>query len=367
MKVGISAIRTKDIKLNRWELITEIQKLGHDVIYIGQDNDKALHSDYEKYNVKFTSIPIERVNTNPIKELNTIFQSGKILKENGIDCLLVYGIRTFPAVVVAAKLAGIKNVVCVANGSGRLFKLQGFKGFITKMISYPMLAIAMSLSNHIFIQNKDDLNLLKSKNILLNNNYSVINGSGVNLKDFSQVPLNDEPIFTYIGRITADKGINELIESAFRVNKLYPEARFYLVGPMDDKSKINHQLLNKAINENFVKLVGKVSDVRPYIKKTRFFVMPSFYGEGVPRTILEAMSMGRPIITTDSPGCRETVEEEINGFKVPIKNVDKLTKKMLWMIENKEKVEEMGRNSRVICEEKFNVHEINKEMVSKLL
>lgn len=367
MNIGISAVRTKDIRLNRWELIEEIQKYGHNVFYFGMSNNKPPHTDYNKYGIEFISTSLKRSNVNVINELKTIRDYSKALKSKKIDSLLVYGIRTFPAVVIAAKLAGVKNVVCVVNGSGRLFKLKGMKGFITKLVSYPMLAYAFFLSNHIFFQNQDDLKLIKRKKLLLSTNYSVVNGSGVNLDEFPKVPLNKEPTFTYIGRITADKGVNEFIESALKVHEIYPEAKFYLVGPMDDSNKINNMLLKEAVDRGVIKLIGKVDDVRPSLKKTRVFVLPSFYGEGVPRTILEAMSMGRPIITTDSPGCRETVEDGVNGFKVPIKNTPKLIKKFLWMIENPEKAKEMGDNSRILAEEKFNVHNINKVMLKKLL
>lgn len=366
MNVGISAIRTKDTKLNRWELIKNIQENENKVFYIGQESNTVLHQDYNDLNVEFLSVPLQRVNTNPVKELYALSQTKKVLDTNKIDCLLIYGIRTFPTMVLAAKLAGVKTIVCIVNGSGRLFRLNNLKGYITKLISYPMLALAFTLSDFNFFQNGDDLELIKKKNLLLKKNYSTINGSGVNLSTFSVAPLTEEPVFSMISRLTASKGVIEYIEAAKIVKEKYPEAIFYLAGPIDDHT-IDTEYLKEAVENRTIILTGKLEDVKPLLKKTRIFVLPSYYPEGTPRSILEAMSMGRPVITTDAPGCKETVDQNVNGFKIPIKNVSKLVEKMLWMIKNPKDVETMGIKSRKICEEKFDVNKVNKIIIDKLI
>jgi len=146
----------------------------------------------------------------------------------------------------------------------------------------------------------------------------------------------------------------------------YPEARFYLVGPYEDDDRtINREVFERALAERVIEYIGPVEDVRPYITKSRVFVLPSYY-EGTPRTVLEAMAMGRPIITTDAPGCRETVEDGVNGFKVPVKNTDELIKKMLWMIVHPAETQQMGTKSRQMCEQRYDVKEVNKKIIAKL-
>jgi glycosyltransferase involved in cell wall biosynthesis len=366
MKVGISSIRTKDMRINRHELITKIQSLGHSVSYIGRDSVKGIHDDYEKYNVPFLTIPLGRSNTNPLKETKTILETKRVLQENNIEALIVYGIRTFPAMVLAAKLAGVKRVLCIVNGSGRLFQLKGIKGFLVKCVSYPMLWLAFLLSNSILFQNPDDLEMVKRKGLLWKRNYRTVNGSGVNLEEYPFCELVTKPVFSMISRITGSKGVNEYIQASSNVKQKYPDSTFYLIGPIDDEdSSINMTELQRAIDDETISLIGKVEDVRPYLTECRVFVLPSYY-EGTPRSVLEAMAMGRPIITTEAPGCRETVIEGANGLKVPVKNSNDLANSMIWMIENPEEVDNMGKESRRICEEKYNVHNVNEEIIKSI-
>ncbi|PIC77126.1 glycosyltransferase family 1 protein [Sporosarcina sp. P19] len=367
MKVGISSIRTKDMGINRHELINKLQTLGHSVTYIGRDSDSNIHQDYERFQVPFLTIPLGRSNTNPFKEIETIIKTKQVLKENEIDVLISYGIRTFPTMVVAARLAGVKKVLCIVNGSGRLFQLTGIKGFLVKCISYPMLWIAFLLSDSIFFQNPDDKNMIKGKGLLWKRNYETINGSGVNLEEYPFCKLERKPVFSMISRLTGSKGVNEYIQAASYVKQKYPEASFYLIGPIDEEDfSINMIELQKSVKNGIINLIGKVDDVRPYIIQSRIFVLPSYYPEGIPRSILEAMAMGRPIITNNSPGCRETVIDGKNGFLIQPKDVKELSDKMIWMINNEDPVLAMGKYSREICEEKFDIHKINNLMLAKL-
>lgn len=366
MNVAISAIRNKNAKLNRYELIGLIQSKGHSIYYIGQDSEDDLHPDYQNYNVNFLSIPLGRDNTNPFKEIISVLNAKKVIKENNIEALIVYGIRTFPTVVTAAKIAGVNNVLCIVNGSGRLFLMKGIKGFFVKLMSYPMLLLSFLLANNVLFQNSDDLNMIKSKGLLWRENYGIVNGSGVNLEDFKLSELPEESIFLMIGRLTGDKGVNEYIDAAIQVNAKYPEAKMYLVGPMDnDDLSLNLDKLNKAVANGNIILVGRVEDVRPYISKCRVYVLPSYH-EGTPRTVLEAMAMGRPIITTNVPGCKETVINGENGFLIPPKDSKILANKMIWMIENADKVRTMGIKSREICEQKYDVHKINRIILENI-
>ena len=366
MRIAISDLG-KGRKFIRGDLVRSLQEMGHQVCRIGQvPEGNHVHPEYEQNRVEYIGIPLKRTNTNPFKELGVIREARSALSKAGGRSLIIYGIRTFPSMVIAAKLSGVKQVLCIVNGTGRLFRIRGARGFALRLVSFPLLWFAFLLSNHVIFQNKDDLRLVRRKGLLWRSNYSIVNGSGVNLERFSVVGFPSEPAFTMIARLTGSKGVNEYVRAAVEVRKQHPEAQFYLVGPMDnDDRSVDIELLRDATNKGIVMMVGEVDDVRPYIEKTRVFVLPSYH-EGTPRTVLEAMAMGRPIITTDAPGCRETVEEGINGFKVPVSDVRSLVDRIIWMIENPDAVEEMGRNSRRICEEKYDVHKINSVIIERL-
>lgn len=366
MKIGISALNSRETKIGRKELVQAIKNKGDSIIYLGLETSTSnyIHPDYKKYDVHFQPIPLERSNINPLKEISSITKLIKILKINKLDSLIVYGIRTFPTLVISSKLAGVKRIVCIVNGSGRLFRLKGWKGYLARTTSYPMLWLSFYLANKVLFQNSDDLEMIRKKGLLIKKNYEVINGSGVNLQVFEYTSLEATPVFLMIGRLTGDKGVNEFVQAAKIVKEEFPSAIFNLVGPMDDlDSSLNMEQLNEAVNKEIINLQSKIEDVKPEIRKCRVFVLPSYY-EGTPRTVLEAMAMGRPIITTETVGCRETVIEGVNGFKVPVKDTEILALKMKWMILNPNEVEKMGQESRRIAEEKYDVYKVNEKILN---
>lgn len=367
MRVGISSIENSKGKLERAELVKALQDFDYKVYIVGPDSQQAIDPRYKELDIDFLTIPITRSTINPFQELKNLWKTRNIFKDNCVNALIVYGIRTFPALVIAAKFASVKQVLCVVNGSGRLFQLRGIKGFLIKLISYPMLCLSLALANGVVFQNSDDLHLLKSKRLLWRKNFSVVNGSGVNLEEFHHSYLEKKPIFSMISRLTRAKGVDEYIQAAYIVKEKYPDATFYLVGPIDDDDiSINKKAINEAMENGTVIVTGKVEDVKPYITQSRFFVLPSYYREGIPRAALEAMAMGRPIITTDSAGCRETVIDKYNGLLVKVRDVSDLAEKMLWMLENESEVEKMAKRSRTLCEEKFDVHKVNAFMLSTI-
>ncbi|MCC3670627.1 glycosyltransferase family 4 protein [Terrisporobacter mayombei] len=368
MRIAISsATQNKTMRIDRKELVSDLIGLGNEVVLLGPDSNGDIHDDYKRYGVEFGTIEIDRVNTNPIKEIISIKKIYRVLKEKKIDVLISYGIRSFPTMMIASKFAKVKTTLCVVNGSGRLFQLSGFRGLLVKAISYPMLIVAFLISDNILFQNRDDMEMINKKLLLWKKNFDTINGSGVNLEEYKLTKLEESDIFLMVSRITGSKGVNEYLYATENVKKIYPNAEFYLVGHMDNMDHtVDIDKLNYLINNNIINFVNGTNDIKSYISKSRYFILPSYYPEGVPRAVLEAMSMGRPIITTNSPGCKECVVEGENGFLVDPKAVDQLTEKMIWMMDNKEIVNEMGLNSRKLCESKFDINKINKKMIEKL-
>ncbi|QDY44836.1 glycosyltransferase family 4 protein [Planococcus glaciei] len=194
----------------------------------------------------------------------------------------------------------------------------------------------------------------------------MINGSGVNLNNFEKQPLPKQPIFLFVGRIIKDKGVTEYLEAAEMVKSKYPNSRIQLVGYFDtNPTAIKKEVISDYVDRGIIEYLGATDDVRPYLKECSIYVLPSYH-EGTPKSVLEAMATGRPIITTNAPGCKETVVEGVNGFLVPVKNSSKLAEKMIWMIENQDNIEKMGNKSLEICRDKFDVRKVNKTILSTM-
>jgi glycosyltransferase involved in cell wall biosynthesis len=229
------------------------------------------------------------------------------------------------------------------------------------------MELALAKTHKVFFQNPDDEALFRSLGILQRGRAStVLNGSGVDISMYTVTTLPETPHFLLIARLLGDKGVREYVYAAREVKAKQPTAVFSLVGWIDDNpDAVNQQELDSWIEEGIVNYKGKLADVRPAINACSVYVLPS-YREGTPRTVLEAMAMGRPVITTDAPGCRETVVHGDNGFLVPVKSVPELVEVMLQLIERPELVRKMGARSRQIAEQKYDVHKVNVHMLTEM-
>lgn len=365
--VAISILTTKKKNIpDRVELIKQLQDINCKVFYIGTREKSEINDYYKTNNVDFIETNVKRVQFNPFREFLNSLNITKELKHKKLDSILIYGVRTFPLMVFSAKRAKIKNIVCVVNGSGRLFTITGIKGKLLRFVSFPMLRRSLKNTAHVFFQNNDDLNLFKEKKMLKKSNYSLINGSGVNVEDFQFQELPKKNVFTMISRLTLEKGVLEYLEAATKVKETYPETTFLLAGPLDD-SRINLEDIKNLQNKGIVEYYGKTDNIKEILKNTKVFVLPSFYPEGVPRTNLEALAVGRPIITSNSPGCKETVINNHNGFLVEPNNSADLVEKMISMINlTDSKIKTMSENSRILAEKKFNVILVNQEIIKFL-
>lgn len=368
MKVAIITTYAHKVYTARKELLNELKRLDFQLTVMGPEKEELCLPELEKLDIEYIELNIQRVNLNPLKEILSVHDIQKKLMANKIDCVLVYGIRMIPSVVLAAKLAKVKRVVCIINGAGNLLMSNGAKSKIAQAISFPMLSLMLRQANKVIFQNKDDYKEFKRKHLVSENNICFTNGSGVNTTLYKPTPIPKELEFLLVTRVTGSKGTNEYVKASRVIKDRYPEARFGLVGPKDDNDgSVDWGAIEEAINEGALQYYGETQNVMKYLEKCRIYVFPSYYREGVPRSVLEAMAVGRPIITTNSPGCKETVTNGINGFLVPPKNTEALVDKITWMIENSEKVELMGNESRRLAVEKFDVNKVNEIIVQQLL
>jgi glycosyltransferase involved in cell wall biosynthesis len=226
--------------------------------------------------------------------------------------------------------------------------------------------LSLKSAKKIIFQNKDDQNLfLKLKIIKQKKLSDVVSGSGVDLKEYPISKLPKKPVFLMVARLLVDKGVREYVEAAKIVLSNYPNAIFYLAGYLDkNPSGITADELESWINEGIIAYLGEMKSVQSALKSCRYFVLPS-YREGTPRSSLEALSSGRPIITTDAPGCRETVVHKKNGLLVPIKNSVALADAMVTLLREKEKiVKRMAHESYLLAKSKYEINKVNKKMLA---
>jgi glycosyltransferase involved in cell wall biosynthesis len=226
--------------------------------------------------------------------------------------------------------------------------------------------VILKNAHKVIFQNPDNRQVFIDLGIVPKEKTVVINGSGVDVTYFDIKPLPDSPRFLLIARLLGDKGIREYVKAAKLVKQKYKSAVFQLVGPGDPSPDgISIEELERLNESNAVEYLGATKDVRPFIENCSVFVLPSYH-EGLPRTVLEAMATGRPILTTDVPGCRETVINGENGWLVEKGNVEQLAEKITWFIENQREWQRMANASRVMAEGKFDVHAVNAELIKTM-
>jgi glycosyltransferase involved in cell wall biosynthesis len=336
----------------------------------GLNDDQETQSQLQAWGVITHDVSMQRTGTNPLRDLSTLHSLYRLFREIKPDAVLGYTIKPVIYGTLAAWLARVPRRYVLITGLGYAFsdQAQGKRAIVLSVVRR-LYRMAIRRAHHVMFQNPDDQALFRSLGILPSHLPStVVNGSGVDVKHFEQAPLPDAPIsFLLTARLIADKGVRLYAEAAKKIKSKHPDAKFFLVGDLDDNPEsIKREELDAWIESGDIEYLGRLSDVRPALANAHVFVLPTYYREGVPRTILEAMAMGRPIITTDAPGCRETVVEGENGFLVPIKSVDALSEAMQRFVDQPDLVAKMGQRSWAIAEEKYDVHKVNAVMLEAM-
>lgn len=323
----------------------------------------AIRSSLEAFGVKVHDIPLARTGTNPLADLKLLWHLRGLCQGVRPDVFFGYTIKPVIYGTIAAWMAGVPRRFALVTGLGYAF--TGNRQGIVKRVASGLYRLALGRTHMVFFQNPDDEGLFRELGIAPAAIPSVVvNGSGVDVGTFpvTQLP-GSPPVFLLIGRLLGDKGVREFAAAARQVKALYPEVRFQAVGWVDSNpDAIAQSELDAWVADGALEYLGKLDDVRPAIAASTVYVLPS-YREGTPRTVLEAMAMGRPIITTDAPGCRETVIDGDNGFLVPVQSVEALVEAMLKFIKDPALAPRMGRRSRQIAEDKYDVHKVNAVML----
>jgi len=354
----------------RGELIKALISKGFEVHVAAPEIilDSQVHQRLSSLGCIVHDIYLKRTGVNPVHDVKTVLNLCFLMLKVRPDFVLTYTVKPVIYGIFAAWVAGVKNRFALITGLGYAFtgNDSGKRAFLRYVI-LRLYSFSLSRANFVFFQNPDDERLFRDLQLLATSAPScVVNGSGVDLSQFSVVPLPAKTTFLLIARLLGDKGVREYANAAQIVKAKYPQVKFKLVGWVDDNpDAILQQELNEWIEAGTLDFLGKLDDVRPAISESTVYVLPS-YREGTPRTVLEAMAMGRAVITTDAPGCRETVVDGENGFLIPIKDVGALTHAMFNLIENPDLHTRMGQKSREVAESKYDVHKVNALMIERM-
>ena len=336
------------------------QEHGYEVFFI---------CPYDKYseNIKkyfnYIDIKINTKSINPIEDLKTIFRYFKVYKKINPDIVLQFTIKpnihgTFAASIL--KIPALNNIA----GLGTLFMSNNFVTKTAKLL-YRM---SQKKAQKIFFQNQDDLKMFVDEGLVQKEKCDVLPGSGVDIEKFKPTEIENDGVFRFLlaSRMLWAKGIQEFIDAAKILNEKYVGIEFQLLGHLDMNSPtaITNKQMEIWKEEGHIRYLGSSDDVRVQIAKADCVVLPSFYREGIPRILLESASMQKPIITTDNVGCRNVVEDGVNGFLCEVKNVSDLAKKMEMMFNLSESQRKsMGTSGREKMVREFD----EKKVISKYI
>jgi glycosyltransferase involved in cell wall biosynthesis len=310
--------------------------------------------------VEYRPIRMDRAAINPWQDLKTLAKLYLICKELRPRIVVSYTIKPVIYGSLAARLAGVETIASMITGLGYAFSSGGIKRYLLNRVVQSMYAHVLRANRCVFFQNPDDMRLFQRLGLVRHEQAVLTNGSGIDIELFQPAPFPDRLRFLMMARLIRDKGVHDYAGAARIIKNAYPDVSFRLAGWFDENPAcISRTDLDHWVAEGTIDYLGRLEDVRPAIRESSVYVLPSYYPEGTPRTVLEAMAMGRAIITTDMPGCRETVVDGHNGYLVPPRDPLALAQAMQRFITAPHLVQTMGQHSRSIAEQKYDVRKVN--------
>lgn len=433
MKIVVIAGFAASLVNFRGALLKAMVAAGHDVIACAPHRNPEISRKLHEMRIHYRSLRLDRTGMNPFKDIAGLLQLYVLLRRTRPDLVLNYTIKPVIYGSFAASAAGVGKISSIITGLGYAFTEVS----LVNQIVQRLYRFSLRRNNVVFFQNRDDLEEFRRIGVLKGDSAAVngalrnaaprtvvVNGSGVDLEYFRAMALpncgtadagaphisgsasvgpvirwSSAPVFLLIARLLRNKGILEYVAAAQELKLKHPRVTFRLLGPFDSNPAA---LTPDEIEQlsSVIEYLGEVDDVRPHLRQCDVYVLPS-YREGTPRTVLEAMAIGRPIVTTDAPGCRETIRrvgsdaagtsvpqyvsatvakaadappsdvpsgvtKGDNGFLVPVRNAKSLTWAMEQFILHPELIQEMGRRSREYAEERYDVHKVNAVILKEI-
>jgi glycosyltransferase involved in cell wall biosynthesis len=334
---------------------------GHEVTAVAPFDEHAAR--IEALGVRYLALPMDNKGTHPLRDLRLLLAFVKLFRRERPELVISYTIKPVIYASVAARWSHVP-AVSVATGLGTVFLRENL---LTKLVEW-LYRVSQSRVQKIFFLNEDDMQIFRERKLAPVANMERLPGEGVDLSHFNSVAsasvvaecvmsVPRRPLrFLLMARMLWDKGVGEYVEAARYVRKLYPDTEFVLLGFLDvqNPTAISRTQMDEWVQEGVINYLGVTRDVRGAVKRADCVVLPSYYREGIPRTLLEAAAMNRPIITTNSVGCREVVDDGVNGYLCLPKDSNDLARKMVQMIAlTSDERKQMGAQGRKKVEREF--------------
>jgi glycosyltransferase involved in cell wall biosynthesis len=356
----------------RGPLIRALVARGVRVYALAPDYDAVSRAAVAALGAEPIEFSLERAGMRPLRDGLDMLRLSRRLRRLRPDATFAYFIKPVIYGSLAARLAGIPYRFSLVAGLGYVFTPDGTpctmkRRALRRIVSF-LYQMAFAACNRVFFQNDEDVAHFVDQGLLPPEKAMRVNGSGVDLQYLSPAPPVTMPVtFLLMARLLREKGIGDYASAARLIKAHHPEARFLLLGDLDpNPGGFSRAEVDAWVREGLLEWPGQVADVRPWIARASVYVLPSYYREGVPRSTQEAMAMGRPVITTNNVGCRETVEEGVNGFLVPVRDPQALAAAMQRFIDQPDLIAAMGNESRRLAEERFDVDQINAVMLQTM-
>jgi len=318
-------------------------------------------------NVSHHAITFERNGLNPIADMKTFIALWRLFRQQRPDFVLSYTIKPVIWGGLAARLLNIRFYALI-TGLGFAFQGKTWRRKLLTTLVSALYKLALSKADKVIFQNNDNRLRFIELKIVADEKTAVVNGSGVDIDAFSYqeptAPVDNAVVFLCIARLLGEKGLREYAQAAMIVKRTFPQAQFWLVGPQDSSPDgIALTEVNDWVKQGYIHYLGATKDVRPYLQACHVYVLPSYH-EGLPRSTIEAMAVGRAIVTTNAVGCKETVEEGVNGFKIDVKDSHALADRLIELIEHPAQIPIMGLASRQLAEQRFDVRQVNAQLLT---
>lgn len=357
MIIAIIGNSAQSLLLFRASLIRSLAKRGHAVLAYAPDYTPESVADVERLGARAIGYPLSRAGTNPISEARTTATLYRSLRRERPDAVLCYFIK--PAIYgsIAAIIARVPRRIVLLEGLGYGFAPEPGASLRHRAVGVAMrllLRLSLQGADQVIVLNADDLGAIRNIGVATARSRNM-GGIGVELDRYEVSPVRTHSAsFALAARLIREKGVAEFVAAARQVKERHPEAIFYVLGDVDENpGSLRASELSAWVEQRLIVWPGRVSDVQKWLRKCDVFVLPSYYREGVPRSIQEAMALGRAIITTDHVGCRDTVDHGVNGFLVPPRDVEGLAQAMLMFLQHPGLASRMGVESRRLAEERF--------------
>lgn len=344
---------------HRKEVALAAQKAGWDVTVVCKDTGQF--DEVKALGLKVLELPVNPTGMNPLQESKTLQFLRLLFRENRDAVVHLVGLKNILWGGLAARLARVRGVVEAVSGLGSVFSNETLGTTMKGILS--VIHFSNQRKNvKVIFQNKEDEDLFLKHGVVKKEQVEFIKGSGVDLDEFKYVPEpeSDTVKVVFTARMVKQKGILELIEAAEHLRKDYEgKVEFWLCGRLAaNADALSKEELESLCDGKYIKWLDFQKDIKTILGQCHIMAFPSYYREGVPKSLIDACAIGRPIITTNSIGCKDVVDDGVNGFKVPVRDSEALAQKLRILIEDKGLRVRMGKASREKAELEFSIQNV---------